>query len=245
MKRTFLPITNYPTYNDAVDTMMLDSSILNGGSDMINIHSISWDRKNIEYHLMEREGDEEGQFIHEGRKSMALIPFIELKIKAIEDSFKKYKIDQVHQGYAEPSEMPIKMLNEYYTLHASKTVLQAEADELRKRLNEYKDKEQKIDDSMVLAYGPRLFGKLLDGRLHTIDGQNVTEIGGTMVISDQRSPYYGLSVPDYRDLAIKWRMERKQGGVFAKAPSKIAKSSLPPFPENAKNYFDESSDESI
>jgi hypothetical protein len=209
MKRIFLPIAQYPVYNDAVDRFMMDSNILNGGSDRVTVHSTYWDRKNIEYHLQEREGDDQGKFIYNGVKSTALIPFIEIKIKAIEDSYEKYKHDRIRSGYAEPTEMPIGILNELYLAKARLTVLFMEAEFLHKQLKEYKDKEEVDSDAMVLKYGLRCHGKLRDGILVLIDGQKVEDIDGVMTICDSRSPYDQLPVPSYRALAKKWQEDRK------------------------------------
>jgi hypothetical protein len=210
MKRLFIPSTKFPVYNNAVDRYMVESDILNGGNMKPNIHTVIMVRENMQGLLIELEGDNDGVFIRDGNYERAAIPFIKTKIREIENKFTDYQDQQVKEGYEMSEVMPIQMLNEYYEHQARLTVRQAEADELRRRLQVYKDREQKEADSTFLQYGLRgiahFWGfeapdKSMINVLKEIDGQRITQTSdGLLIINDPRSPWSGISVCDYRVL---------------------------------------------
>jgi hypothetical protein len=265
MKRTYLPIADFSVYNNLVDDLLIHSSILNGGSEIVpNLHSVIWTRDNLEGHLAEIEGNENGEYLKNGAGAVAVIPYLQSKIREIEKRFTEYKDLQVKQGYSMPEVMPNQMLNEFYLLKAQLTVLQAEADELRKRLQVCKDEEQKEEDSKVLQYGlvgwasfhtdPRLLNIL-----KVIDGQRITLTEeGLLIINDKRSPYSGMAVADYRALCKTFynQQQQKEKENFkqfqeqckaegkpiprqepARAPRKVSRASLPPWPAGVKNWL--------
>jgi hypothetical protein len=264
MKRQYLPIADYPVYNNAVDMYSIQSDILNGGGMAPGLHSILMTKDNMTGLLIELEGDKDGDFRRDDEYERAAIPFIKGKLKELEKRFIEYQNSQVKQGYEEPCEMPQRMLDEFYTLQARLTVLIAESEELRKRLQVYKDKEQQEDDSKVLFYGlqgwatfhtdPRLLNIL-----QFIDRQRITQTeDGLLIINDNRSPYSGMSVADYRSLCktyyeqqkIKEREKLKQvqeecriegnpipNHLGAHALHRVSRESLIPWPDGVKNYL--------
>jgi hypothetical protein len=253
MKREFLPIKDYPVYNDAVDHYMSESKVFNSASEQIR--RTFWDRSSIASKLYELESSR--------------IPSAEEKVKTIEDSFKDYKRKRIRTGHEEPSTMPEPILTDYYRARAQLTVLRGEAEELHKWLKEYADHDQSIEDSKVLAYGLQGVGRCHGTRasnpnlvdvLKEIDGQKC-ELSpeGVLYISDSRSCYNLMYVESYRRLCGEWHEQRRKAeeqnykllveqyreqGLPAprpavKAPSKVAKSSLPKWPEWAKRYTTE------
>jgi hypothetical protein len=265
MKRTYLPIADYKIYNDAVDLYMVQSNILNGGAETVpNSRTIIWTKDNLEGYLIEIVGNKDGGYLRNGEYGRAAIPFIKLKIRELEEKYTDYQSRQVKEGYEMPEVMPQRMLDEYYQLQARLTVLQAEAEELRKRLQVYKDSEQKEDDSKVLQYGlvgwatfhtdPRLLNIL-----QQIDGQRITQTEeGLLIINDPRSPYSGMAVVEYRALCrvffdqqrqkekVKLKQVQEQCQLEQKpipihlgvqAPRKVSRASLPKWPSGVKNWL--------
>lgn len=264
MKRTHLPIADFPVYNNAVDLYLVQSDILNGGSMNIGLHSIIMTKGNMEGLLIEIVGDKDGNFRRDNEYQRAAIPFIKSKIRELEKRFVAYQSAQLKEGYEEPEVMPQRMLDEYYTLQARLTVLLAEAEELTKRLQLYKDAEQKEDDSKVLQYGLRGWATFhTDPRLlnilQYIDGQRITQTEeGLLIINDPRSPYSGMAVADYRALCKVFFEQQRQkerdklklvqgqcraegkpvpNHLGAHGMTKVSRESLPKFPASVKNWL--------
>lgn len=238
MKRTFLPIAKFAIYNNEVDKLMIESNILNGGSSGIpSAYTIFWDRNNCLDELFKIEGDANGKYISENKTSPCLKSQVQKLLDQIDSKFISYKESRVKQGYESPTEMPELMLTEFYRLHAKMTVLDAEADELRKRLKSFDESKKQEDDDKVLMYGPLGAGKLKDGILVRIDGQKVTESkDGIMVINDERSPYSGMSVVHYRRLCREYQASKDHSGKYVKALRRVSRERLPEWPEWAINY---------
>jgi hypothetical protein len=244
MNRKFLPIKDYPLYNDTVDRLMLQSAVLNSGSDTRpSVHTIFWDETTVRGYLMEIEGDKDGQYFQSGEYYTAKKVKVLVELKKIEDAFVRYKKRRLGEGYEEPTEMPNEMLNEYYTWQARLTVLEAESEFLHKKLKEYTDKKQSEDDNRVLAFGLQGHGKFhgirasnpdLENVLREMDGQKIAfSAEGVLIISDSRSPYNGMAVFDYRKLCDEWRKDLTK--------KKILRSFRPAWPTGAKNYLEEDS----
>jgi hypothetical protein len=260
MKRTFLPIEKFPAYNDEVDRLMVQSHILNSGSfQMPSYNTILWDHKSIQYHLTKLTGEASGFYIENKEKRLGSIPAIDQQLAQFEMKFEKYKKSQIAKGYDVPGEeMPREMLNEFYLLHARKTLFEAEVEQLQKMLLTFTNKEKSADDAHVLKYGLRGVCKLKDDQLIIIDGQKVRETAeGIMIIFDKRSPYHLMRVSDYRRLCTEWQKARRRKGdeqlkqLQAKAraegrtallqlpvssPRTVSRTSLPLFPTWAKPY---------
>jgi hypothetical protein len=101
----------------------------------------------------------------------------------------------------------------------------AEKDLVEKHLSEIKDKEDVIDQTEMLKYGP-----IGSGSFHglgtdyynpkrakaQIDGQYLSMVGDTggddgfIIIDDQRSPFNGMKTSDYYKLVREWKLVRAQ-----------------------------------
>jgi len=253
MKREFLPVKDYPAYNQAVDIYMRNSKVYNSGSEQVQ--RTFWDRSTIESKLFELENN--------------LIPASEQKVKDIEEKFAENNRKRLRTGHEEYSTMPEPMLTDYYRERAQITVSKGEVEELQKWLQVYTDHDQMVEDAKVLQYGLRGHGVFHGTRasnpalaetLKTIDNQfcELTE-EGLLIIKDDRSPYNGMLVSDYRKLCKIWQEDRRKAeeqnykllveqyreqGLSApkppvKAPTKVNKSSLPKWPQWAKKYVSE------
>lgn len=256
MKRDseFLPIKDWPVYNSYVDLFMNNSKVYNSGSEQVQ--RTFWDRSTIESKLYE--------------VTNSIIPANEQRVKDLEASFADLTRQKKRSGLEAPSTMPEPMLTDYYRARAQLTVLRGEAEELHKWLLVYTDHDKEVDDSKVLEYGLRGHGVFHGTRatdpnlvdvLKEIDGQRCELIDDeVLIIRDDRSPYSGMLVSDYRKLCKIWRDERrkaeeqafklleeqyKEQGLPApkptvKAPTRVNKSSLLKWPDWAsKKYVSE------
>jgi hypothetical protein len=258
--RKFLPQKDYPLYNNEVNRLIVGSSILSSNPDDIHsVHSTLWDRKNLEYALAEKTGDEDGFVTLNGKKQLAMIPTIKAQIELLEQAFAQFKKDRVKGGYRSPDIMPPHMLEEYYKLNAQLTVQLMEADAIEMKIANYKEVEDIESDNMVLKYGLQGSSKLRNGIIVLLDGMKCSETPeGIMIINDPRSPYHGMACSDYRDLCRVWhgqrkaanneRLEqlRKQAIEKGEVPPrqlpvssmhKVNRQSLPDYPENIRNYL--------
>ena len=269
MKRKYLPIEKYPVYNKWVNKLLSESAIVNGGSEKIpTAHTILWDRRNLEDELRVIVGEADGFHTKEnGNKSMSHIPFVEMRLKEINQTFKIYQKERQRKGYEKPTQMPKDLQDQFYEFEARLTVLHTEKETIETKLKQLKEAVQKTDDSKVLEYGLKCsfhnHGLQADdpemmNTMKEIDNQMVSQLkDGTLYIDDSRSPYDGLSVPDYRKLAKIWHSERlkadaelllkmqeiaKENGLPKPASTgrnwsaKVSKQSLPPFPDWATNH---------
>lgn len=260
MKRKYTRKEN-PTYNHLVDKLMVLSDILNGGRERVpSAFTQFWDRNLCSSVLLELVGEAaDGKYMKKGLLTTAVKPYLEAQLMELEQKFEQYKKDRIRQGFPMPTEMPGDMLKEKYGLEARLTVIDEEIRELRRRLDEFRQPEQEADDRHVLQYGLHEHGKLRDNKLVTIDGQRVAENPDmVMIISDDRSPYNGMAVSDYRQLARQWRADRKrmadeafrqlqerciaEGKPVPQAPPitsmrKVSRASLPKWPEGVVNHL--------
>jgi hypothetical protein len=272
MKRNkeFLPATKFPEYNKAVDRYMMASKVFNGGADKIpSVHTVFFDKRNMEAYMLELSGDpESGKYIKRGGEVvLALIPSHKARLNEIAKQFEKYKVNRVNQGFEEPSEMPKELLSELYDTSAKLTVYEGEYEELSKHLSEYADEEHENDDDKVLQWGLRQHGKLRNNQLESIDSQRCSQTeDGIIIIDDARSPYNGMAVSDYRKLARQWQLDREDADrkkllrVQAEAKEKgeripqalpvksmhrVNINSLPKWPEFAKTHLINSDSDSF
>jgi hypothetical protein len=252
-RKEYLPIAKYPVYNSTFDKLRLASRVLN--TDTIpSISSILWDQQNIRTEL--------NRLINEDLLS------VKLKLKDIELKFLQYQQNRVNQGFEKPNTMPLDLQNEKYNIEAGEDVLLEEIEFLERQLKTYIDAKAKEDDSKVLDKGLvcsfRNHGIQADDPeminvMKEIDGQNVSvHPKGFLYISDERSPYNGMAIADYRKLAKIWVQDRiKADDELLKLMQKEAKEkgeplpritgqsfnsrkvdrrNLPPYPSWAKNY---------
>jgi hypothetical protein len=185
----------------------------NTGIGVGSVHNILFDEANLEAVKIELIGeDKEGNYKRKGVDYLAKIPAIKEEIKEFKQRWRSKQMQAINEGEEVPSEdeMPADLLEEKLILEARLDIYQEELAKIQERLDSLDNKEQDKDDQDVLKYGLICTGQLRDGVLVEIDGQNVEKVRGVMIIKDSRSPYNGMSVPDFRQLAKDWQEERKQ-----------------------------------
>jgi hypothetical protein len=201
-RKEYLPIKEpkYRVYHQSYDRHRLDSPILNGGNSKPGLHTVFWDKKNL-------EGEAE-------RIKEVTIPDIEKEIKYVIHQFKAHQQGRVNNGYEKPLEMPINMFEAKLRWEAALDVKIEELAEIEKKLANYTDQVVNESDELVLKFGLQGSGRFWGTRCEHIELMNVLkEIDGQecrlnkkgfLVIRDTRSPYNGMAVSDYRKLCAEW-----------------------------------------
>ena len=251
----------YNVYHDEIDRLMINSQILNGGKEKPSIHTIFWDKQNIQGQLLTIIGNNKGLYKRENTEHIAFIPFVQLKLQELEDKFQKHCKQQTRQGHSRPKEMPPDMLKERLLLEAQLIVYQEEVVELQRRLKLNTDKEQEISYSNVLKSGPAGHSRVEDGVIVELDGMTVKEFrededAEPVLIIDcdhpKAKPFDGYSTSDYyryistpwlmacQKQAIKNKEQAKKDGVRYENLSRGLRlgtnAPVPSFPDDCINY---------
>jgi hypothetical protein len=273
-RKEYLPLSNprYNVYHEAYDRGRLNSDVLNGGGRNPNIHSVlQWDRNTIKNRIFSLTGDEKGCFDNPmpSVTIRAEIPALKIKLAEFQQEFLNYQQTRVSMGYPRPKDdqWPPNLLTDRLTAEASLDVKNEELTVLQDWLEHYVETDTKSEDSLMLQFGLlsncQLFGTRTEnpdliGTIKSIDMQAVSLTSeGLPYISDERSPYAGLLVSDYRTLAEHWRAARRAADqdrlvrmqevarelgqpvpqeLPFRSRRKVDIKSLPKFPDWAKNY---------
>ena len=195
-------------YNDMYDLQMLQSPIFNT-DDTISVHTILFDKKNIQSEIFRYHGDDKGMLNINGSPYRAYIPAMQDELNKLALQWERMKIQMVNEGFAEPEEMPEDMLNRKYEFEARLDVREKELLELEKRLASFTDEEKNTDNANMLKFGLMGEGRLQGGILVEIDSQKVVQHkAGHLIIANGK--FAGMSVPDYRKLITSWQEFRKE-----------------------------------
>jgi len=229
MSRRRYKVGKFPDYDHRFDVVKGKSSILAG--DSVNhfhmarpqiLNSIS----SIKHYLGQTE---------------ALAKTKEEDLTAL---ISNWQIDLQRAGRPIPAEPPAQVTNQRLTAEAELDILGEEIDWLKKEVAKREAAAKKIIDDKVLEYGPIGCGK--GDPQSEIDGQQVIEKDGELVIDCKESPYDGMKLPDYFSMIVhpflKARREavaafhclpREQRGPHALNPGwrrPVARENLPPRP---------------
>ncbi len=262
IKRRYTPSNKaeYKIYSEWFDKYLMDSNIMNSENNDINAFMIFWDAPTMKATLYKLEGDAKGEFKRVDKVIVpALIPNTRKRFQLMKDKFEIYCNQKESLGYERPTEWPIELLTERLKIEARLDVYLREAEYIKAKLEAAQVVKKEIDDKKILHYGPQGSGRLRDGQLCELDGQEVQMVGGVLVITSEASPYYGMKVSDYRkhicepwrikrtnevEDATKRRQEEIQEKGFSRieipsvtGPRHIDKSQLPPWPKGVKNYL--------
>lgn len=240
----------YKLYNDTFDKCVLESNVLN--RQPLSINTQFWDKNNLitEIELFSEE----------------VIPAREAAVMEAHNAFASYQAGRKREGRAVDDVWPTHLLSRRCKAEARLDVAKREKEFLEERLEKYYTKvEAELEEKGVLEFGPRGQGVLRNGVLATLDGQRVEPFklddgDEILVIASKTSPYYGMSVVDYRThVIVPWVKERRmrqyslekqrQAEIAETGHSKIVvppssgrkihPSSLPPWPSaDIKNYFE-------
>jgi hypothetical protein len=250
----------YEIYDRKFIQLRNESQILSGGNTRPGVHTILFDRNNLQGLKWELIGFKDGQYRHDEKWYNAKIPLLKNQLAAIEEKFQGYIEQQINAGYDEPENMPIEMFNAKLIIECRLDIAQEELAKVEERLKTFVDKEDHTSDDRVLRFGLMQSGRLQGGVLVELDGQRIgRNAEGLLIIADKRSIYHGLSVPEYRKLSVSWQVERKIDDAkyleeyndkarkefkpllryyasFGGAKP-VPKSLLPKWPEGVKNHY--------
>lgn len=207
-RKEYLPITEskYEVYHRTFDRKRISSEILNHGNMRVSGNShINWSKTGLETLLLELKGDKDGVYLKGGQQTEATLPYLEKLLEEIKKEYENYSQSQVNTGQRRPKEMPKELWERFLKIEAEIDVTKEEIEWLEIAIKNYKQEEKKKDNESLLKYGLLGSGQLLGGILIEIDGQKVELINDELVISSKESPYYGMLVPDYYDLAKQWQ----------------------------------------
>lgn len=241
-------------YDDIYNRKRMDSHILNSGNRGLYNGIDTAGEQNMRATLYEYIGDEKGVMQdREGYNEPALIPALKQQLHGVYLKWEKYKKNRVKKGFKEPAEWPRELENERFRFEALVDIAEAEADWLRRHVQEIEKERSNEDARNVLKHGPEC--SCIGDPAREIDGQKVGHSGRVLIIDDKRSPYDGISLADYREMGKAWMKERsKKATEQRKAREEeiqktgksdiivinnlrsVPKASLPPWPEGVKNY---------
>lgn len=125
----------------------------------------------------------------------------------IDHQFERTKQKAVNEGRKPPEDMPKDMMEELHRRQARWDVAAEEYNLLKRQLADFTEREKRGADEAVLRRGPRGIGKIKNGVLCEVDGQNVSQDAkGVLFIDDPRSPYDGMTAVDYTETVVKpWK----------------------------------------
>lgn len=232
----------FKIYTDHYDRFLMNSDIINISSH-VNLHTFIWTRSNVEREILRLETE--------------YIPLLISAEKEIAERFTEYCARREKAGHEHPTTWPPKLLNERLEAEARTDVRKRELEFLKDKLGEmFLVPEKKVAEANILPKGPIGVGQLRGGALCMIDGQTVEEVNEMLVITSEKSPYYGMKVSDYRTHVVvpfakqraakfvelgRMRAEelRQKGhsNIIPQAGRAIDRSSLPPWPDGVKNYL--------
>lgn len=127
--------------------------------------------------------------------------------KSVQQAFQTYKAVRKEQGFPEPTELPSELQDKLSKIHAYMDIYKAELDYLRGVLQKFTDAATEKRKELMLRHGPRQSARLEHGLIVEIDGQRVDRINGVRCIADPLSPYNGMPLSAYREMALSWARE--------------------------------------
>ena len=241
-RKAFLPISDpkYRIYHDHFDNCRISSPILTPG-ERIDIHTTIMDQAGMQGLLVERIGDEEGNYLRNGHFYIALIPGIERSLEAVENNYQKYLKDLKDQGRRPVEMYKTSFWEQKLKALAGLDVTLEEVELLEERLKAISDAKQAEVDNNVLRYGP--IGASLNhgtrspnpSQIKYMDGQLCEYIGDLLCITDPRSPYAGMALCDYRDMVTAFKADRHEKALSILC--QIDKNELPEWPSGVKNQL--------
>jgi len=213
-------IGDNPLYDDAFDRYRVESVILNkrvratdmhfGMKDLNNLH----DLQQIRLEWTGKKGD--GSYFRGSERVFGKIPDLERRIGENDKKYQILKGQKISQGLPEPDE-PKLLYQERMALEAEVDVADEELVEIDRWIENLKPEktsghddeffkwdtsskhfmhERKLEASAEFPYGilTRLYGQVVE--LDT--SKNI------LVITDERSPYHGMSAADFSTLMKRW-----------------------------------------
>lgn len=248
----------YEAYDDVFDRLSVNSQILNSGSmSRPGPSMIFLDKRGIETEIYALIGNENGEIITGRDRQRAVIPALEARIADVDRRHRKMNEDRKMKGKtALALDEVSELLNEKLELTAKLDVRKSEVEDLRERLEKFQNHEIETKGKEMFQYGLRLAIRYKDGFPSEVDGCPLINIDDVTCLAE--GLYKGLSLADYRKMAVQWMAERKKREDLRfkeqveKAKSEglpmprrkvssiktVDKSSLPAFPAGCMNHLD-------
>lgn len=199
-------------YDQEYNKRLLRSWIVNQEQAQRNIATAGrlCDEQGIRNALLELEGNPSGKLFNPDRGiyQPALIPAIREELEILEERFAHYQQDRLNNGFEKPEKWPSGLAEERYKLEALLDIRLHEAQRLRDMLRPFDEAREKAEAAKVLQYGPQQ--SCYGTPISEMDGQRVGFIRGVLCIDDERSPYDGLALFEYRKMASKWVNARNE-----------------------------------
>lgn len=198
MSRRRYKVGKFPDYDHRFDVVKGKSSIL-GGDSVNHFHmarpQILNSIASIKHYLKQTE---------------ALSKKKEESLAAITENWQN---NLLRSGRPIPAEPPEQITNERLRAEAELDILGEEIDWLKSAAAKREAKAKKIIDDKVLEYGPIGCGK--GDPQSEIDGQQVIEKDGELVIDCSTSPYNGMKLPDYFSIIVHPFLKARKEAVAA------------------------------
>jgi hypothetical protein len=158
--------------------------------------------------------------------------------------FENRKVTARRQGNPEPTELPQDLKKLKFETEARLDVTREELDHLRGIVAELEAREEKERDAKhLLTRGPEGAGKLRDGVLSEIDGQEVKpDRKGFLRIACKKSPFDKMKIEDYLELIVrpfqKWLRESPTKAELEMGPHRPVKAAGDPknWPARPKGF---------
>jgi len=207
------------------------------------------DADNLRKWQNEIEGSPDGTILKNKNRVLASLPQARKNLKAAMDEFEKERQTAINSGKIPPQDPSRELAEKIYKAEARVDVERLALARVKERLAAIREKNPDKFNPDVLPYGPVESAKMnADNILREIDGQTVSLIKKNLVIDDPRSPYDGMSVPEYRKMAKAWRRarskkrdelrERQKKGEDVHIPfgvSRVDAKDLPAWPDGVPN----------
>ncbi len=231
-----IELSNEETFTQMLELEKSRSFILKGSTGSVFSPPLN-DLNDIENELFAITGNENG-FVLKGRDSIkALLPSLHETLDDINVKLEKYRTKRKLQGYAPTNEVPAELQNEYSEVLAKIEARKLEVEKLNEMKAALQAKQLETRKNTILQYGLRC-NSTDTQPLKEIDGQKTEMVNDILFITDKASPYCGMRVQDYRQLAKEWQHSRKakEDKDFHSYLRKISKSQLPDWPAYALEH---------
>jgi len=185
-----------PYYDSCYDVSEGKSDILHP-SPIANVHTLFRDRRNL---------------IGSKNELIEVISLLEDKLTQLNKRFESWQVQLRKEGKEVPEQMTGPQEKEKFMAESLCDVRQEELEYIEGLIDAYVEEEDKSSDALVLCRGPIGSAQLRGGAIFMIDGMkcSVNE-DGIPYISDERSPYCGMSTAAYyRDIVTPYQKARRK-----------------------------------
>ncbi|MFY0684037.1 MAG: hypothetical protein JXR20_05750 [Balneola sp.] len=208
------PKSKNQIYHDTYDKLMKNSVIFNDAKrskDLSNA-TIMFGISESKGALIELIGNEKGYYRKEGNWYEALIPIAKKAMIPVLNEFKRWQDQQVRSGLSltRPKKWPTDLEEKRLKAEAVLDIRIAEKKALENHIKELEKAKESERKQLVLPNGPqgRMAQANSNSPITAADGQQVSyTLDGIPFISEKDSPYFGMSIFEYRKMCKIWKRE--------------------------------------